>query len=300
MIQPIRRPRLNFAVKVAIPLTLVTVLLGPSSTSAERDVVARLGATALFDSEGHPNAAVSEIGLLAKGKILSEERIVLLDGRTLLFINPSTGEWWTAGGEGGGPGEFAGSGLQLGLFRGPDVLTVWDLNNDRLLTTFSDSGELLDTKRVNVSGFDHPTAIGRLFAVFSDGHLAFVDGGWLIGPVSGYERPTEYLVEVGVDGDRRTIVEFLGQDVSYVLFPRITYVAVADDRVAVADTDSEEIEVVDRSGTMVYRIPMPGERVSVTEKQLEAALAQAQANYIRSEEETLRYLTHVDTALCNA
>lgn len=293
MIQPIRRPRLNFAVQVAIPLTLVTVLPGPSSTSAEQDVVARLGATALFDSEDHPNTAVSEIGLLAKGKILSEERIVLLDGRTLLFINPSTGELWTAGGEGGGPGEFAGSGLELGLFSRPDGLTVWDLNNDRRLTTFSDLGELLDTKRVNVSGFDHPTAIARLFAVFSDGHLAFVDGGWPIGPVSGDERPTEYLVEVGVDGDRRTIVGFLGQDVSYVLFPRITYVAVADDRVAVADTDSDEIKVVDRSGTLVYRIPMPGERVSVTEKQLEAALAQAQANYIRSEEETLRHLTHL-------
>jgi len=267
--------------------------IGDSSSGTEQDVVARLDATALFDSEDHPNAAVSEIGLLAKGKILSEERIVLLDGRTLLFINPSTGELWTAGGEGGGPGEFAGSGLELGLYNGPDGLTVWDLNNDRRLTTFSDSGELLDTKRVNVSGFDHPTAIARLFAVFSDGNLAFVDGGWPIGPVSGDERPREYLVEVGVDGDRRTIVEFLGQDVSYVLFPRITYVAVDGDRVVVADTESEEVKVVNRSGAMVHRIPMPGERISVTKEQVETALAQAQANYIRSEEETLRYLTHL-------
>ena len=44
---------------------------------------------------------------------------------------------------------------------------------------------------------------------------------------------------------------------------------------------------------MVYRIPMPGERISVTKEQMETALAQAQANYIRSEEETLRYLTHL-------
>lgn len=271
----------------------LTAAIGDSSSGTAQDVVARLDATAMFDSDDHPNAAVSEIGLLAKGKILSEDRIVLLDGRRLLFINPSTGELWTAGGEGGGPGEFAGSGLELGLFKGPDGLTVWDLNNDRRLTTFSDSGELLDTRRVNVSGFDHPTAIARLFAVFSDGNLAFVDGGWPIGPVAGDERPTEYLVEVGVDGDRRTIVEFLGQDVSYVLFPRGTYVAVDDDRVVVADTESEEVKVVNRSGTMVYRIPMPGERVSVTKEQMESALAQAQANYVRSEEETLRYLTHL-------
>ena len=161
------------------------------------------------------------------------------------------------------------------------------------MTTFSDSGELLDTRRVNVSGFDHPIAIARLFEVFGNGNLAFIDGGPPIGRVTDDQRPKEYLVEVSVDGDRRTIVEFLGKDVGHVLFPHITYVAVDDDRVAIADTDSEEIQVVDRSGTMVYRIPMPGERVSVTKEHMETALAQAQANYIRSDEETLRDLTHL-------
>lgn len=267
--------------------------IGESSAAAEQDVVARLSATALFDSGDHPNAAVSEIGLLSKAKILSEERIVLLDGRTLLFINPWTGELWTAGGRGGGPGEFAGSGGELFLHRGQDGLTVWDLNNDQRLTTFSDSGELLHTMRVNVSGFDHPIAIARLFAVFEDGSLAFVDGGPPLGPVSDTERPLEYLVEVSVDGDRRKIVEFPGKDVGDVLFPHFTFVAVHDDRVAVADTDSDEVEVVDLSGTLVYRIPMPGERVTVSEEDLEAALAEAQADRIRSEEETLAYMRHL-------
>lgn len=267
--------------------------VGDPSAAAGQDVVARLGATALFDSGDHPDAAVSEIGLLSKAKFLSEERIVLLDGRTLLFINPWTGELWTAGGKGGGPGEFAGSGGELGLHRGQDGLTVWDLNNDRRLTTFSDSGELLHTMRINVSGFDHPIAIARLFAVFKDGSLAFVDGGPPLGPVSHTERPLEYLVEVGVDGDRRTIVEFPGKDVGYVLFPHFTYVAVHDERVAVADTDSDEVAIVDRSGRIVYRIPMPGERVSVSEKDVEAALAEAQADRTRSDEATLTYLTHL-------
>ena len=99
-------------------LALLAAALADPSSGADQDVIARLAATPLFDSGDHPNAAVSEIGLLSKGRILSEERIVLLDGSTLLFINPLTGELWTAGGKGGGPGEFAGSGGELGLFRG--------------------------------------------------------------------------------------------------------------------------------------------------------------------------------------
>ena len=266
---------------------LAAAIADPSS-GADQEVTARLAATPLFDSGDHPNAAVSEIGLLSKGRILSEERIVLLDGSTFLFLNPWTGELWTAGGKGGGPGEFAGSGGQLALFRGQDGLTVWDLNNDRRLTTFSDSGELLLTRRFNVSGFDHPIAIARLSEVFSDGSLAFVDGGPpLGGGLDGDGRPMEYLVEVTAEGKRRTIVEFPGNEVGHVLFPHATHVAVDDDQVAVADTESEEVKIVNRSGSIVYRIPMPGEAVSVSEKQLEAALAQAQADHIRSDEITL-------------
>ena len=269
---------------------LAAAIADPSS-GADQDVTARLAATPLFDSGDHPNAAVSEIGLLSKGRILSEERMVLLDGRTLLFINPWTGELWTAGGKGGGPGEFAGSGGQLGLFRGQDGLTVWDLNNDRRLTTFSDSGELLHTRRVNVSGFDHPIAIARLWEVFSDGSLAFVDGGPPLGGVlDGDGRPMEYLMEVTAEGERRTIVKFPGKEVGHVLFPHATHVAADDDQVAVADTESEEVKIVNRSGSIVYRIPMPGETVSVSENHLEAALAQAQADHIRSDEKTLEYL----------
>ena len=87
--------------------------------------------------------------------ILNEERVVLLDGRTLLFINPRTGEPWTAGGQGGGP----------------DELTVWDLNNDFRLTVFSDTGDVLGTRRFDVSrvDFEHMVTISRLYGVFSDG-----------------------------------------------------------------------------------------------------------------------------------
>ena len=108
----------------------------------------------VFDSGEHPAAVVSELGVLSRGMVLDEDRVVLLDGRTLLFVNVRTGELWTAGGEGGGPGEFAGSGGALGLYRGQDALTVWDLNNDYRLTTFSYTGDVLGTRRFDVSSVE--------------------------------------------------------------------------------------------------------------------------------------------------
>ena len=110
---------------------------------ASQDAVAgqvRLSPELRFDSREHPSVVVSELGVLSRGMILDEARIVLLDGSTFLFIDPWTDELWVAGGEGNGPGEFAGSGLELGWFRSRDGLTVWDLNNDFRLTDFSDKG----------------------------------------------------------------------------------------------------------------------------------------------------------------
>ena len=283
----------------AILLASAAVLLSPSgatglSFGAPQDAappVAQLSTTPLFDSGEHPNAAVSVLGSLSRAMILHEARIVLLDGRTLLFINPWTGELWTAGREGGGPGEFAGTGLELSLFRGEqDQLTVWDFSNNFRLTVFSDSGDVLDTRRVNLSPLDfhHPMAIARVWEVFQGGSLAFLDGGPPIGGGSNDEgRPRGYVVEVSAEGDRRTIVEYRGRETGDVLFAHDTYVSIQGDQVVVADTESEDVRILDRSGAIVFRIPMPGERVRVSEEHLEAALGNAQARAIRSHENTL-------------
>ena len=42
----------------------------------------------LFDFGEHPSATVSALGRLSRAMFLSEARIVLLDERTLVFINP--------------------------------------------------------------------------------------------------------------------------------------------------------------------------------------------------------------------
>ena len=293
-------PRMrDHKVTPTILLTLAVMLLGPRvaaglSLGAPQDApapLAQLSAPPLFDSGEHANTAVSVLGNLSRAMFLSEERIVLLDGTTLLFIDPRTGELWIAGGEGGGPGEFAGAGSELALLRGErDQLTVWDFNNDFRLTVFSDSGDVLGTRRVNLSPLDfhHPLAIARVWGAFPDGSLAFIDGGPPIGGGgSDLGRPPGYVVELRPEGDLRTIVEYRGHETGDILFADDTHIAIQDERIVVADTESEHIRIVDRSGTVVSRIPMPGEKVRVSEEILETARADAQARAVRSHERRL-------------
>ena len=296
--QPTQRRSLDLVVNIAVLLTLAIVLLSPSGIRAQATTHgvtpawARLSETPIFDSGEHSNVAVSVIGSLSRGMIVHDERIVLLDGRTLLFINPWTGELWTAGGQGEGPGEFAGSGLELSLFRGQDELRVWDPNNDRRLTIFSDTGELQDTRRVNLSGvaFRHWTA--SMMGVFPDGSFAFIDRDPppIVGASDGRQRTLGYVVEVNEEGKRRVIAEFLDSEGGSVLFRYRTVISFDGDRVSLADTESDEIRIIDRSGRTVSRIPMPGQRVRVSSAQLDAARAEAQVRLRRGHEITLRQL----------
>lgn len=275
--------RLDLAVGVAV------AMVSPSP-GASQDVAAasaHLLPTPLFDSGEHPAPAVSQLGVLSRGMVLNEARIVLLDGRTFLFMDPWTSEVWTAGGEGGGPGEFAGSGLELALFRGQDELTVWDLNNGFRLTVLSDTGEVLGTRRFDVSraDFDHTVTVSRLYGVFGDGSLAFIDGLPRFSDDPGAaDRLREYVVEVGADGDKRTIVEFPGAESSDILFGHRTFVSIGNDRVAVADTESTEVMIFDQSGTLVSRIPMPGEGVRVSEDHFAAMMDDTRERAKRSHE----------------
>ena len=294
-----QRQRIHLVVNVAILVTSPIVLLSPSgffggrvfAASAMRSLdqtVFHLSEE-LFNSGEHPNAAVSELGSLSQAMILNEERIVLLDGRKLLFVNPWTGELWTAGGEGEGPGEFAGSGLLLGLFRAQDEIIVWDPNIGRRLTMFSNTGELVDARRIDLSGvaFRHWTA--SMMGVFADGNYAFRDRE---PPDASDDKQgtLAYVVEVSEEGNRREIAEFPDGRAGSVLFGHSTIVSFGGDRVSVTDTESDEIRIVDRSGAVVSRMPMPGERVRVSSAQVDAARAAAQGYRRRSDEMVARQL----------
>ena len=170
------------------------------------------------------------------------------------------------------------------------VSTVWDLNNDFRLTFLSDTGGLLGTRRVNLTpaDFDDRVSIARLHGVFGDGSLAFVDGLPHRNGADDAARPPEYLVEVSEGGQRRTIAEFRGAQTSTVLFRHSTLLSIAGDRVAVADTESDEIRIVDRNGTIVSRYSMPGERITMSQPRLATALDEARARRRRGHENTVR------------
>lgn len=285
-----------------IPMTLAIVLVSPTGLvgrtvpgtleSPDIDTVsAGLSEHVLFDSGEHDSASLSDLGRLSQGLILSESRIVLLDGTRLLFVDPRTDELWTSGGTGQGPGEFSGGRSGLAMFRSQAAVTVWDFNNNYRLTEFSDTGELVGTRQVELSAtaLTSPLAMARLSGVFDDGSLMFVDGPPLAVTSDPRERALERLVELSVDGDRRTVVEFRGDEGSEILFGYRTHVDVGDDLVAIADTESDSVWVLDREGATVSRIRMPGERVRVSRSLREAALKDALARDSLNDEASARF-----------
>ena len=273
-------------------LSAAIASLAPTTAPPDASpALARLSATPIFDSGEHTNTAVSQLGSLSRAMMLNDERIVLLDVTTLLFINPWTGEVWTAGGEGEGPGEFAGAGLALSLFRRQDDLAVWDPNNDRRLTVFSDTGEIVDTRRVALpsGSFRHWTA--NMMGIFADGSFAFIDRDPPVtGTPDGKQRSSGYVVLVSEEEKGRTIARFPDAQPGNVLLRHSTLVSFGGNRVSVADTDSDEVRILDRSGRTVSTIPMPGQRVRVSSAQLEAARVAAQGHHRRGQEITAREL----------
>ena len=248
----------------------------------------------LFVSGEHPDTDVSVLGRLSRAAFVNDRRLVLLDGQRLLFVDFASGDLWIAGGRGDGPGEFRGSAAALELFHNQDQMTVWDVNSRRL-SVFADTGELVDTKRLatSIEDFEDRGALFTTAGMFSNRNLAFLDGPGL----SFFEdqgipeiRPRLAVVEVDAEGHHRKIVAFSRDEVSGVLFRHRTYVAVSNDRVIVADTETDAIEVYDRDGQPLWSIPMPGERRPVRKTDLDAASAEARARADRSTERMARLL----------
>ncbi len=238
----------------------------------------------VFDSREHPDPAVSVIGNLGRGLFLADGRIALLDEKTLLFVEIATGNLLsTAGGDGDGPGEFRTAGAAQRWYRSDGNLAIWDGPSMRL-TVFSSIGELVSTRTLPSAPSGHESLSrgpGPYFTpvgMFSDGALAFSDF-----PQSGSEvRPLIGIMEANWDGRLRRIVDVPAHQSLSVLFGYRTWVEIADDQIIVADTETDSINVFDRTGGRLISLEMPGERVRVTDELVEGALADARRRDERS------------------
>lgn len=259
-------------------------------TATRRDTVPRVIdlSAPLFDSGEHPDSVVSTLGFLAQGAFVSDRRVVLLDDQRLIFFDLNGESVWTAGGGGDGPGEFRAPGGGLNWFPKGNRLVVWDPLHQRV-SIFSDTGELVNNERVDVSPGDLESllALFSVKGVLSDGGLVVVDypGGVpdSRGIPEGY-RQAERVVVISGAGTS-AIVDSRGDEPSTVLFGARSFVAVTGDRVMVVDTEADAIEAYTRAGERLFTIPMPGERVHVGEEHLEAALDEAR---VRNEQRVER------------
>ena len=240
----------------------------------ERSVPRRaLSATAVFDSGQHPDPAVATLGDVGRGAILAEDRIVVLDDTRLLFLDPTTGALLnTAGGSGGGPGEFRVGGAAQYWASRKGNLAIWDAVSMRL-TEHSSDGELLQTKTLPSApaanqSFRGPGPYFTPVGIFNDGALAFAE--W---PQSGSEdRPMIDIMEAAWDGHLRTITSVPANQGMSILFGYRTSVSVIDDELVVADNETDSIRAYDRSGAPRFSIPMPGRIERVTDARFGAAL----------------------------
>lgn len=230
----------------------------------------------VFDTRKHPDPAVSAIGSLGRGLFLADGRVVALqDEKTLLFVDLATERLVSsAGGDGDGPGEFRTAGAAQRWYHNDSNLAIWDALSMRA-TLFSSSGDLVGIRTLPAAPSGRRDRLGgpgpyfSPVGMFSDGAMAFSDF-----PQSRTEaRPPKRIMEADWEGGRmRTILDVPAHQTVSVLFGYRTWVEVADDQIIVADTETDSINVYDRTGGRLFSLGMPGQRVRVTEAHAERAL----------------------------
>lgn len=241
-------------------------------------VLHRLSADSLFDSSVHPDAAVSEIESIGAAYFLASGDVVIVSRYDMQFVEPSSGRSRTVGGRGSGPGE---SQIVMGTLRTADGVAVWDMLSRRL-SLFSAAGDFIRSLAYNPLVFENTLA--NPVAIQSDGTILFRDQEDT--RASGLGRtwdPVRY-VRVRPDGAAEVVLEYEGEEQFYyrsgpeaiepydVVFGHTTLEGHSDNRLLVASTARDSIDVLDFAGQVVFRIPLP-ERMAASASQLEAARA---------------------------
>lgn len=262
--------------------------------SQEQALVTGAAMDVLFDSREHPDPALAQLAEVERGLLAGPNEVIVADAATIVAVNIATGSVRTAGGAGEGPGDFSRT---PDLAKTPDGFAAWDRGMHRL-TRFSVAGELVNVATLPAAQFAQASGQPNdrlapllaaanppvLLGVFSDGALVFVRDR--LGVPEGIGRGRVALLEVSQAGEVRQLFDVPGAEVQTsrapgrsssgaVVFGHNTHVAFVGDRIVIADTQSEEVELRSRDGTVVRSFPMPGERRAVTEEQVEAKVAAA-------------------------
>lgn len=235
------------------------------------------------EAEGAPEYQLSNV----RGAVrLAGGGVVVANGgsRELRYYDARGRFLRAAGGEGGGPGEFASLDA-LVAYRG-DSLAAWDAG-PRRVSVFGPDGTF--GRAATVRGLSSVTA--RLRAAFADGSLVLEPTGTAddyIRMASGERRDSVSFVRVTADGvladtlARRGAREYVSVRSGNlilqrpVLFGRDSYVGAAGGRAFVAESDQYRVDVVDPRGGAVMSIrrlvePRPATRDELARAREEAA-----------------------------
>ena len=230
---------------------------GPSEPEANPSLIP--GAST-FDSSEHPQLTHA-LSTIVAGFFLPDSGVVLVERTEVYFVDMASGETRVFGREGGGPLEFRR--IQRAL-RSPQGIALED--NYRVRVVFLDnSGEYVGDMRYNAVPFKGRVMDARPVAVHPDGRIVFRDREGK--DFDSYRGRTwdaiEYLA-VDSAGEVEVVAQAKGSEYHYearqtgsVIFGHSTLMAASPDRVAIAETDQETIQVFGWDGGEVGRIPMP-------------------------------------------
>ena len=235
----------------------VAAAAGPSTLEANHSLVP---GPSTFDSSELPQLTHA-LSVIVGGFFLPDSGVVLVERTEVHFVDMASGETSVFGREGGGPLEFRRIARAL---RSPQGIALHD--NYRLRVVFLDSGgEYVGNMRYNAVPFKGSVMGVPPVAVHADGRIVF--GDTESRDLGSYRGRTwdaiEYLA-VDSSGLVEVVAQAKGSEYYYepkrngsVIFGHSTLMAASSDRVAIAETDQEAIQVFGWDGGEVGRIPMP-------------------------------------------
>ncbi len=216
--------------------------------------------------EGDPTQQLFGVGDAHR---LPDGRIVVANygSQELLFYDPDGAHLLTAGGRGGGPGEFQAMG---GIEVWHDSLVVTN-RQPPTLAFYDLGGRFVRSRR-----YQSPPV-----GLFADGTVLAAQTNFLEDPKDGMIRPPSVLLRFSNDGESvdtlRTVggneryMTFSGQSISVMRLPfgRATWTLVRGNRFYVADNDRYEIGVYGSDGTLHASIRKSLENLVATEADME-------------------------------